>query len=111
MIPKAAKHKDEAWRVMEYWMQPKVMVRWSKDVFRPPSTVAALEDESLMSDPRIGPISEALKHTVEIPSTPRWAEIFNALSAEVELAMLGKKSPSQALDDAAATANQALARA
>lgn len=112
MIPQGAKHKDAAWRVMEYWMQPKVMVRWSKDVFRPPSTLAALEDEALMSDPRIAPIAEALKnYTIELPQTPKWGEIFNALAAEIELALVGDKTAAQALDDAAVAVDQILARA
>ncbi len=110
MIPSAAKHKDEAWRVIEYWMQPKVMVRWSKDVSRPPSTIAAMEDEAVVGDPYIAPIAEALQHTVEIPQHPRYGEIFSALSAEIELALIGQKEPEQALDDAAAQADQILAR-
>ena len=109
MIPKGAKHKDEAWRVIEYWMQPKVMVRWSKDIFRPPSTLAALGDEALISDPRIAPVSEALKYAVDIPRSTKWGEIFNALNAEVELALIGEKTAAQALDDAAAAVDHILA--
>ncbi|NPV10068.1 MAG: ABC transporter substrate-binding protein [Anaerolineae bacterium] len=110
MIPKNAKHPKEAWRVIEYWMQPKVMVRWAKDIFRPPSTLAAMEDESVMQDPRIAPVTEALQYTVEMPQTTKYGEIFNTLSAEIELALVGDKSADQALDDAAAAVDQILAR-
>jgi len=110
MIPKGAKHPKEAWRVIEYWMQPKVMVRWAKDIYRPPSTLAAMEDESVMQDPRIAPVTEALQYTVELPQTAKYGEIFNTLSAEIELAMIGDKPADQALDDAAAAVDQILAR-
>jgi multiple sugar transport system substrate-binding protein len=110
MIPKAAKHPEEAWRVIEYWMQPKVMVRWAKDIFRPPSTLSAMEDEGVMEDPRIAPVTEVLQYTVELPQTAKYGEIFNALSAEIELAMVGDKSADQALDDAAGAVDLILAR-
>jgi multiple sugar transport system substrate-binding protein len=109
MIPTRAEHKEEAWAFMEYWMQPKVMVRWAIDIFRPPSTLAALEDESLQENPRIAPVSEALQYTVAHPVTVHWAEIYNALSSEIELALIGDKSPEQALNDAAATVDRVLA--
>jgi len=108
MIPAAAKHKEEAWRVMEYWMDPKVMVRFAKDVYRPPSTIAALGDETVMSDPRIAPIAEALKYTIVLPETPHYAEIWDTLNAEIGLALLGEKTAAQALDDAAKTVDRVL---
>jgi len=110
MIPKSAKHPEEAWRVIEYWMQPKVMVRWAKDVFRPPSTLTALEDEGVTQDPRIAPVAECLKNSVALPQITTWGEIFAAIEAESDLALTGDKTPEQALDDAATTVNDVLAR-
>jgi ABC-type glycerol-3-phosphate transport system substrate-binding protein len=40
---------------------------------------------------------------VDTPKTKHWAELFDTLGAELELALGGQKSPRQALDDAAAT--------
>jgi multiple sugar transport system substrate-binding protein len=108
MIPERADDKDAAWELIEYWMKPDVMVRWAQDVFRPPSTWAALQDEALMSDPRIAPVSAALEHTVDLPQTTHWAEIFNTLTAEIQLALVNDKTPEQALDDAAATVDRLL---
>lgn len=106
MIPVLAEHKDEAWRFIEYWMQPKVMVRWAQDVFRPPSTFGAMQDEMLTTDPKIAPVSEALQNTVEVPSTQHWAEIFNTISAEVQLAIIQEKTVEQALTDAETGVNR-----
>lgn len=111
MIPKKAKHPEEAWRVIEYWMQPKVMVRWAKDIFRPPSTNSALADEGVMQDPRIAPVAEALKSSIALPQSTKWGEIFAAIEAESELALNGDKTPAKALDDAAVTVDGILARA
>jgi multiple sugar transport system substrate-binding protein len=108
MIPEKATLKEESWRFIEYWMQPKVMVRWAQDIFRPPSTFAALQDEALMADPRIAPVSEALEYTVGVPSTPHWAEVFNAISAEVQLAIIAEKTVEQALTDAETNVNRVL---
>jgi ABC-type glycerol-3-phosphate transport system substrate-binding protein len=61
-----------------------------------------------MADPRIAPVSEALLNTVETPQSRHWAEIFNAISAEIQLALIAQKTVEQALNDAAATADRVL---
>lgn len=109
MIPAQAENKDAAWELIEYWMRPEVMVKWAQDVYRPPSTNSALQDEALMADPRIAPVSAALEHTIDLPQTTHWAEIFNSLTAEIQLALVGDKTPEQALNDAAATVDRLLA--
>jgi ABC-type glycerol-3-phosphate transport system substrate-binding protein len=109
MIPTLAEHKDEAWAFMEYWMQPKVELRFAMDIFRPPSTWAALEDEQLLNNPRVAPVSDALKYSVSRPITIHWAELYNTLSAEIELALVGDKTAEQALNDAADAVDQIMA--
>lgn len=109
MIPKSAKNKDQAWRVIEYWLDPKVMVRWSLDILRAPTTVSASADEALGKNKVVGSLVEALKNTVDTPKTKHWAELFDTLGAELELALGGSKTPEQALNDAAATLDKALA--
>lgn len=108
MIPKSAKNKDQAWRVIEYWLDTKVMVRWSLDILRAPTTVSASADEALGKNKVVGSLVEALKNTVDTPKTKHWAELFDTLGAELELALGGSKTPEQALNDAAATLDKAL---
>ena len=69
-----------------------------------------MEDEGIMTDPRIAPVAEALQYTVELPPTTKYGEIFNALAAQIELAMIGDKPAAEALDEAAAAVDQILAR-
>lgn len=103
MIPKSAKNKDQAWRVIEYWLDPKVMVRWALDILRAPTTVSASADEALGANKVVSSLVESLTHTVDTPKTKHWAELFDTLGAELELALGGSKTPEQALNDAAAT--------
>lgn len=103
MIPKSAKNKDQAWRVIEYWLDTKVMTRWALDILRAPTTASASADEALAKNKVVGALVESLKNTVDTPKTKHWAELFDTLGAELELALGGQKSPRQALDDAAAT--------
>ena len=43
-----------------------------------------------------------------MPQTPEWIEISNAVYPELQAAILGDKTPKQALDEAAAKATQIL---
>ncbi len=108
MIPKSAKNKDQAWRVIEYWLDTKVMTRWALDILRAPTTVSASAEEALAHNKVVAALVESLKNTVDTPKTKHWAELFDTLGAELELALGGQKSPRQALDDAAATLDPAL---
>ena len=108
MIPKSAKNKDQAWRVIEYWLDTKVMVRWALDILRAPTTVSASADEALGQSKVVSSLVESLKNTVDTPKTKHWAELFDTLGAELELALGGTKTPEQALGDAAATLDKVL---
>lgn len=108
MIPASAKNKDQAWRVIEYWLDTKVMLRWALDILRAPTTVSSSADEALAGNKVVAALVESLKNTVDTPKTTHWAELFDTLGAELELALGGQKTPRQALDDAAATLDPAL---
>ena len=108
MIPKSAKNKDQAWRTIEYWLDTKVMLRWALDILRAPTTVSASSDEALANNKVVASLVESLKNTVDTPKTKHWAQLFDTLGAELELALGGQKTPRQALDDAAATLDPAL---
>ncbi|MCB2160648.1 ABC transporter substrate-binding protein [bacterium] len=108
MIPKGSKNKAEAWRVIEYWFDTKVMLRWALDISRAPGTKSASEDPELLRDPIIASLVETLKDTVDSPKTKYWAEMEDTLGAALELAIGGEKSVSDALDDAAVTLDNML---
>lgn len=108
MIPKGSKNKDAAWRVIEYWLDTKVMLRWSLDILRAPATISASADEALKASPVIASLVETLKNTVDSPKTKHWAELIDTIGAELELALGGQKTPSQALNDAAAILDKIL---
>ena len=108
MIPKSAKNKDQAWRVIEYWLDTKVELRWALDILRAPTTISSAADPALENSKVISALVETLKSTVDTPKTKHWAELFDTLSAETLNALTGAKTASQALDDAAATLDKVL---
>ena len=51
---------------------------------------------------------EAAKGAYPVPQSPSWIEISNAVYPQLQAAILGDKTPQQALDDAAAEATEIL---
>ena len=108
MIPKSAKNPEQAWRVIEYWLDPKVELRWALDILRAPTTVASQADPALQNSVVISALTETLKNTTDTPKTKHWAEMIDTLGAETMNALTGAKTSAQALDDAAATLDKVL---
>lgn len=108
MIPKAAKNPDLAWRVIEYWLDTKVELRWALDILRAPTLLSSQADPALANSKVISALSETLKNTTDTPKTKHWAEMIDTLAAEALNALNGSKTASQALDDAAATLDKVL---
>lgn len=108
MIPKSAKNKDQAWRVIEYWLDTKVELRWALDILRAPTTLSSAADPALENSKVISVLIETLKNTADTPKTKHWAEMIDTLGAETLNALTGSKTAAQALDDAAATVDKVL---
>jgi ABC-type glycerol-3-phosphate transport system substrate-binding protein len=108
MIPKAAKNPEQAWRVIEYWLDTKVELRWALDILRAPTTLSSQADPALQNSVVISALTETLKNTTDTPKTKHWAEMIDTVGAETLNALTGKKTAAQALDDAAATLDKVL---
>jgi multiple sugar transport system substrate-binding protein len=74
-----------------------------------PTRRAALELQPFAGDAAYEKAAEVAFQAVSLPKHPRWPEIERVIQREVQMALLGIKSPEEALRDAGATIKPLLA--
>jgi multiple sugar transport system substrate-binding protein len=82
------KKKDAALSLLEFLSEPETQLDWYEISGELPSVKAALEDESLTSDPLVEVYSSQLADSKVLPMVPNWdgavgPELLNALNAIV----------------------------
>ena len=65
-----------------------------------PARQKTLDLDPFAGDPAYAKAAEIAFHAVSLPKHPRWPEIERVIQREVQMALLGIKSPQEALDDA-----------
>lgn len=102
-IFKRSKSKDEAAKFVSYVTQPDVMKKYLAipGYFSPRKSQSSL----YASDPILGEEEKYLDLATVGPLHPQAREVMAALAPEIQAALLGKKSPEQALADAEKAAN------
>ncbi|MFI6602641.1 ABC transporter substrate-binding protein [Nonomuraea sp. NPDC050536] len=107
-IPVTSEHRDAAWQFIQFLLQPRQQVKVFTEAGAAPATEAALKDPALTSpDPYFGgqqtfPVfQQALATARHYPYVKQWTDIDRAVQDAVTTALLDKKSPQQALSDAA----------
>ena len=118
---KPSDHQDAAWKWMEYLSQPEIIAAWTYKGLPEvkgsgsgtllPTLTSLLDSPDLVKEkPVLEGFAEAMKCGVSnIISNPKWGEIETALNEELGKAMYGDQSASEALDNAAAEAEEILA--
>jgi multiple sugar transport system substrate-binding protein len=109
-IPRAAKHKDAAWRFARFFLDTPNLVKFTKACYQIPAELEAQKDPFFSQDPKMQVFIEATKTMRVNPGIPEQSEIIAAVQEECQQAIYGKKTAGQALRDAATAANAALAR-
>lgn len=107
-IPVTSEHRDAAWQFIQFLLQPQQQVKVFTQAGAAPATEAALKDPALTRpDPYFGgqqtfPVfQQALDTARHYPYVKQWTDIDRAVQDAVTAALLDKKSPQQALSDAA----------
>jgi len=108
-IPANAAHADAAWTLIQYLLEPRNSVGVATYSGAAPGLSAALQSPRVQKpDPYFGgqdtwkvwlPTMASATH---YPYVRQWNNIDRAIADGVSAALLGKKTPQQALDDAAA---------
>lgn len=80
--------KDAALSLLEFLSEPETQLNWYEITGELPSVKAALEDETLTSDPLVQVYSEQLADSKVLPMVPNWdgavgPELLNALNSIV----------------------------
>ncbi|MEU1511058.1 extracellular solute-binding protein [Streptomyces sp. NPDC005811] len=118
-VAATSKHAPAALAFAEFLTNAENQTAWCKDpdVVIFPTTTASLDDPFFQKVSGDDPFSEARKlvaeqlKTATADQTNLSPAVQNAIVAQVQLAMQGKKSPAQAVKDAQAKANELLKQA
>jgi multiple sugar transport system substrate-binding protein len=100
-VTSGSKNQKAAWTYISYLTSEAVQNKYAKSSL--PCWAASYTDNSVVStNPAMVPVAKKeLANLIERPQVPRYNEISQVLQAELQNALLGKKTPKQALDDAA----------
>lgn len=115
-IPANAKHPQEAWLFIQYMLKLENQLGVAKYAGAAPATTAALQSSDLTQpDPYFDnqvPFKvflQAMSTATHFPYVKSWDDVDVAITDAVAAALLGKKSPQQALNEAAQQVNDLIA--
>ncbi len=101
VIPRGSKHVKEAWNIIKYLTSYKKQLEYAKKAYRIPALKKAAYNKEFLSNKYYKILVSQMRYSKHRPVTPvaqfYWDELRNA----VEVALLGKKTPKEALDEAA----------
>jgi multiple sugar transport system substrate-binding protein len=108
-VTSGSKNQKAAWQYISYLTSADNQNKYAKNSL--PCWSASYEDAKVIeTSPKVVPVAKkALASLIERPQVPRYNDISQLLQAELQNALLGKKSPQQALDDAAKQAKSLVA--
>jgi multiple sugar transport system substrate-binding protein len=108
-VTSGSKNQKAAWSYISYLTSKDNQNKYAKNSL--PCWTASYDDAAVVqTNPKVVPVAKkGLASLIERPQVPRYNEISQILQAELQNALLGKKSPKQALDDAAGQAKSLVA--
>jgi multiple sugar transport system substrate-binding protein len=95
-ISKYSKNKEAAWLFMQYIASKEAMPAYEKAGGIPPRLSTLQESDN----PLFKVVAESLQDAKGLPKVPNYLELEDAISRAIADALLGKKSPQEALDGA-----------
>jgi multiple sugar transport system substrate-binding protein len=108
-VTSGSKNAKAAWSYISYLTSAEVQNAYAKNSL--PCWTASYEDSSVVAaSPKVVPVAKKeLAHLIERPQVKRYNEISQILQVELQNALLGRKTPKKALDDAASQCTPLLA--
>jgi multiple sugar transport system substrate-binding protein len=113
--------QDAAWKWIEYLSQPEIVAAWTykgipgvegsgEGTLLPPLTSLLESPDLLKEKPVLEGFAKAMECGVSnVVSNPKWGRIEEALNTELGSAMYGEQTATEALENAAAEAEEILA--
>ncbi len=102
VIPKGSKNTEVAWDIIKYLTSYEKQVEYATKAFRIPALKKAAYNKEFLSNKYYKVLVGQMKYSKHRPVTPVAQFYWDQLRNAVELALLGKKTPKEALDEAAA---------
>jgi multiple sugar transport system substrate-binding protein len=98
VVFRASRHKDEAFRLIEFLSQPAQQLAFYRLTGDLPAHTAAWEDPSLAADPRLRAFREQLLHVRPMPQVPEWERIATAIADAAERVIVGHQTIDRSLE-------------
>jgi len=108
VVFKGSKHKEIAWKFVEFMSQPEIQVEWYRITTDLPAVKSAWQDPFFNDKPMLRVFGEQLNYTKSPPNIPEWEQIADAMQRRMEELILGKIGISQALGTLTGDINEIL---
>ncbi len=110
---KNSKNKDAAWKFMSFLTSTTTQLDWDKTTGFMPIRKSVGDNQDYLNwinttEPRMLPFVQGMQTAHARPATPKYNEISDAFSREIQKAMLGQSSPQDALNAAEKAVNDIL---
>ncbi len=89
VVFRGSRHKEEAWRLVEFLSRREQQLRFYRLTGDLPARRETWSDTTLTRDPRIRAFGEQLTRTVSMPKVPEWELIANRLRDYAERVVRG----------------------
>lgn len=109
-IMKNGENTELAWKFIEFALSEEQQVSFCKSTLNLPALKVAQQSPEITGIPELKPFIDALDVARELPITPAYTEIWDAISSEVEAALTDTKPVDEALGAAEERVNTILGR-
>ena len=93
----SSRHKDAAWRLVEYLAQPEQQLRFYELTGDLPARRETWQSSALANDAQLRAFGEQVKRVRSTPKIPEWELIATRVQERVEMAVRGAVSPDSVL--------------
>ncbi|HEV2121651.1 MAG TPA: extracellular solute-binding protein, partial [Chloroflexota bacterium] len=111
-VLKTGRHHEQAWRFVQWFTSPPIEAEFLVASYTLPPWRSAerqqVWQQFVREEPRIKPFVEMLSYARPTPKVTRWQDIIGLLAQERDAAAAQKKTPREALEDAARAAQPLL---
>jgi multiple sugar transport system substrate-binding protein len=99
VIFRRSRHKDEAWRLIEFLSRPESQVQFYELTGNLPPRESAWKQGRLTEDEQVRAFHEQLEHVAPLPPVPEWEQITKQIIQAGQFVIAGEKSVDEALAD------------
>jgi multiple sugar transport system substrate-binding protein len=92
-----SRHKEEAWKLVEFFSRPDIQIRFNELSGNLPARISAWETSGIKDDPHIKAFYEQLPHVAPLPQVPEWEQIALKIQQYAEIVSMDRMTVADAL--------------